>query len=112
MKNTNGNAAEITKWVWYSVQCSYWTDDFDDLSKTESVDEAVGGIPCCPYCGMVGYQIELDKWNEALTTYSEVEPGYQDFVLGLKTICRGLGVSVSALWEDYKRHRNDKKDKE
>ena len=56
MKNTNGNAAEITKWVWCSAQCSYWTDNFDDLSET---DEA--SIPCCPYCGMVGYQVELDE---------------------------------------------------
>ena len=112
-KNTNGQGVtETIVWLWYSAQCSYWTDDFDDLDKTESVDKAVGGIPCCPHCGMVGYQIELGDWNDGLAHYDREEPGYQDFIIELKKTCRGMGVSTTALWEDHKRHRDDKKDKE
>ena len=107
MKNTNGNAAEIPKWMWYSTACSYWTDNFDDLAGTE-----YGAIPCCPRCGAVGYQVDLDEWNEGMAHHDGEDPGYRDFIIELKTTCRGAGVSLSALWEDYKRHRNDKKDKE
>ena len=88
------------RWIWYSANCSYWTDNFDNLSAT-----AHGSIPCCPHCGCVGYQAESDKWDEGITTFNTDDPGYQNFIMGLKKVCRGNGVSVSALWKDYKKHK-------
>ena len=86
------------EWVWYSIDCSYWTDDFGDLSETE-----YGFIPCCPRCGLVGYQAELDAWNEGVKEFDEKDPGYRDFINEIKKTCKGPGVTVTKLWEDHKK---------
>ena len=101
LKNTNGhNGSRIAELVWYSNDCSYWTDNFNNLGHTD-----IHAIPCCPHCGCVGYQIELDEWNKSLATHNEGSPGYQEFITQLKETCKGSSVSITALWDDYKKHK-------
>ena len=102
LKNTNGhNEFDVTELVWYSNACSYWTDNFDNLSTTDFPFS----IPTCPHCGSVGYQIELDEWNKSLAIHNEGSPGYQEFITQLKETCKGSGVLTSDLWDDYKKHK-------
>ena len=89
------------EWIWYSVSCSYWTDNFDDLTNDLTANGL--SIPCCPRCGMVGYQIELDMWNEGLEKYDKEEPGYKDFINEIKKTCNGPDVTVIKLWEKHKK---------
>ena len=58
----------------YGVGCVWW-DNIDKVAKTES------GLPCCPYCGSVLFEME----NEAafLSGVPETEkqyPGYGEYV--------------------------------
>ena len=97
-KGPKMNNEKAEEWIWYSTMCSYWTDDFDKLSS-------ISGIPCCPHCRCVGFQVELGIWYEGIKKYDLKDPGYQDFMSGLKNVCRGSGVTVSDLWKDHKKHK-------
>ena len=41
--------------IWYGT-CTYWTDDWNKLSKS------LGTIPCCPACHAPGFQITAKEW--------------------------------------------------
>lgn len=86
--------------IWYGF-CTYWTDEWDSLSATEPVEgEAIShGIPCCPKCGSVGYQMTLLDWNEGIEKYeAEGHTGYAAFIEGLKEQCNGK-MTIMELWE-------------
>lgn len=46
--------------LWYGAGCTYWTDEWDALASTG--EGPLGGIPCCPRCGSVGYEIRRAQW--------------------------------------------------
>lgn len=50
------NKDDPSRYVFYSAKCTYWTDDFSKLGRTGF------GIPCCPVCGMVGFQCTFEEW--------------------------------------------------
>lgn len=86
--------------IWYGF-CTYWTDDWEALSATPVEDTATGGhgIPCCPECGSVGYQMTLQEWNEGVEKYeSEDNAGYAAFIAELKEKCHGK-TTILQLWE-------------
>ena len=86
--------------IWYGF-CTYWTDDWDKLSATEPVEgEAIShGIPCCPECGSVGYQMTAQEWKEGVEKYeADGHTGYATFIEGLKEQCNGK-VTIMELWE-------------
>jgi hypothetical protein len=89
--------------IWYGF-CTFWTDDWGQLSRTEHEGNGsiVGGIPCCPDCGSVGYQIEDDEWWEGVQIVEKAEPGYYKFIRGLKDTCHGPDKSVGDLWDERK----------
>ena len=69
--------------MWYSARCTYWTDDWSTLVL------AIGsGIPTCPNCGSVGFQGEMGPWLESAEAYGEANPGYFQFLLGIKEVCK------------------------
>lgn len=77
--------------LWYSVKCSYWTDDFDKLTKMGP------GIPCCPHCKSPGFQDEAGRWLDGAKKFDEKEPGYSDFLNRMKEKCQT--ASIAKLWE-------------
>ena len=80
--------------IWYGF-CTYWTDDWDALTPTPENK----GIPSCPECGSVGYQMTLQDWNEGIERYeADDNPGYGTFVTELKGKCHGK-TTMLQLWE-------------
>lgn len=66
--------------VWYSAGCTLWTDDFDVLNTR--------GIPSCPHCGAVGFQISAEEWEKGIRKFERTYPGYLALLTGLKEKCR------------------------
>lgn len=58
------------KWAFYSVGCCWWTSFPEDLG------ELPDGLPCCPHCGSVLLQAELNKFvAEAVLNPEHYGPG-------------------------------------
>lgn len=89
--------------IWYGF-CTYWTDDWDELSTVPQEDD-VGApeIPCCPECGSVGFEIEDDEWWEGVQRVEQDQRGYYSFIKALREHCHGKGISIGDLWEEYKK---------
>jgi len=86
---TSDDASRI---MWYGT-CTYWTDDWDMLSKTDD------GIPCCPKCGSVGFIIKYDKWHDGAIQFDEgINRGYLKFLMELKETCHG-NTNIMDLWK-------------
>lgn len=90
--------------VWYGF-CTFWTDDWGQLSATPSPEGAAikSGLPCCPDCGSVGYQVDKGDWEEGVGKLEAAEPGYAKFIAGVKELCHGKGISLGSLWEEHKK---------
>ena len=89
--------------IWYGF-CTFWTDDWGQLSATPSPEGAAikSGIPCCPECRSIGFQIESDLWWEGVQKMEEAEPGYYKFIKDHRNTCRGKGISLGDLWDEKK----------
>jgi len=88
---------EIPEQIWYGL-CTYWTDDWDALTPTPENK----GIPSCPECGSVGFQMTVQEWNEGIKTYeADDNPGYGAFINELKGKCHGK-TTLLQLWEQKK----------
>jgi hypothetical protein len=106
--NTHGQpttANDPQRMMWYSSQCSYWTDDWDNLKKFGP------GIPCCPHCGCPGMQTMVLHWNNGASELDKEEPGYISFLQDVKEKCYGKGVSIGKLWERVRASSNSEMDK-
>lgn len=78
--------------IWYSAQCTFWTDDWS-LLKT------VGpGIPCCPHCMMPGMQTMFKHWDKGAKEMDTREPGYYTFLQDVKDKCLGKGQAIGKIW--------------
>jgi len=83
--------------IWYGF-CTYWTDDWDFLKPTPENK----GIPSCPECGSVGFQMTIQDWNQGIAKYEVPDnPGYAVFVTELKEKCHGK-TTMLELWEQKK----------
>lgn len=55
--------------------CTFWTDDWELMRRARA--ERGSLIPCCPYCGSVGYEIDKQKWwAQARAHEANWHPGY------------------------------------
>lgn len=87
--------------VWESQGCTYWTDDFDQLTETED------GAFVCPVCGSAGITV---PWDELVLAARELEmenPGYEALLESLKEQCRPRDVTERFL-AVYKRWREER----
>lgn len=59
----------------YGARCSWW-DSIDKVSTTPS------GLPCCPHCGGVLFEIESEAawWAAARDFETRQQPGYVAFL--------------------------------
>lgn len=56
--------------VWYSVSCTFWTDEWDKLGAS-----AFYQIPVCPNCGSMGYNGPAQEF-EVSPKFEREHPGY------------------------------------
>jgi hypothetical protein len=88
--------------IWYGL-CTYWTDDWDALKPTPENK----GIPSCPECGSVGFQMTRQEWNEGVAKYeADGNPGYTHFINNVKGNCMGKTTLLEA-WERQKEVQKD-----
>ncbi len=87
-------ATDPNRLIWYSSNCSFWTDDWGQIAK-------VGGIPCCPTCQAPGFQTTAQEWEFGISTYDKVKPGYSVWLNGLKGCCHGRAVTIKDLWQQH-----------
>lgn len=83
------HGADPGRMIFYVAgNCGFWTDDMDRLAHT-----AIGGIPCCPGCGAVGFQTTAKKWSDGAADYAESHPGYVALLMDKKNKCARLEAS-------------------
>jgi len=71
-------AVDSTRLIWYAP-CQHWTDNWDLLDHTKE------GIPICPICRHVGFQIKAYQWFSDIDKYeANGHPGYMQQVLILE----------------------------
>jgi len=79
--------------VWYGV-CTYWTDDWDNISTVDVIE-----IPHCPHCGSPGFQTDAFSWFGGASEYDKTNSGYLKFLVGMKETCHGRGVTLQSLYD-------------
>jgi hypothetical protein len=70
--------------VAYGVLCAWW-DDVANVGK-----HAVTGLPCCPHCKGLLYEMPRAEWETATKLYAASSADlaeYPDFVAWLKGKC-------------------------
>lgn len=87
--------------IWFSIHCSYWTDDFSKLKLTFP-----NGIPVCPNCKSLGFQTKYKDWERSAKRYeSNDHPRYWEFILSIKEKCvtkmNGKPVSVKLVYKKW-----------
>lgn len=60
-------ALETEPLIAYGARCSWW-DAKENAGTRESGYKGVPGLPCCPHCGGVLFEIEERTWNLGVET--------------------------------------------
>lgn len=67
--------------VFYGL-CTFWTDDWASLGRTRE------GIPCCPYCGAVGFEMDRKEWLRQIAAHeAKGNPDYLAMMRWAKDRC-------------------------
>ncbi len=74
--------------LFHSVNCGFWTIDFDKLSSN-------GGIPCCPTCGSPGFETTTEEWDKGL---DQMSAKYVDWIDGMQEKCNPKFKEESVKW--------------
>lgn len=68
----------------YGARCQWW----DDKRKAGSKDGTPTGLPCCPQCGGMLFEIDDAKWYESIRRHQERRsPGYVAFMDWVRGKC-------------------------
>ena len=69
--------------VWYTAGkgCDYWTDDWSKLAVNGL------GIPTCPFCGSLGFQVKAGAWDKGAQQKEAETPGYLEVLARKKEAC-------------------------
>lgn len=82
-------ADDPTRLIWYSPQCGFWTDDWDEVQVLPSEAHS-DGIPCCPQCGLPGFVCTAKLWDDGAAIFQRKgNPGYLNFLEDIKGMCCG-----------------------
>lgn len=78
----------------YGATCAWW-DSIDKVSKTP------GGLPCCPHCGGVLFEMPTEEawWRSVDTHERNGHPGYRWFITWLRGKCFGGFPEAMAAYE-------------
>jgi hypothetical protein len=60
----------------YGVHCVWW-DGIEKVGKTPERNRI--SLPCCPHCGSVLFEMDIDDWWRQVNKYDETHPGYRQF---------------------------------
>ena len=74
-KQTTAN--DPNRFIWYGVNCVYWTDDTSKLARR-------GMTPCCPKCGSVGFQSTARSFLDPVKIAEHEANGHPNYAAALK----------------------------
>lgn len=83
--------------IWYSVKCSYWTDDW-----TKTKQHVHSPIPCCPVCLSPGFQTTAGAWEKGVAeTEIANHPRYGEFIAAQKEHCAPGGCDLIKRYKEF-----------
>ena len=71
------------KLIVYGACCVWW----DARDKAATLDGEPGGLPCCPNCPGVLFQVEEREWWACADRKEATEPGYRELIEWLRGRC-------------------------
>lgn len=80
--------------------CTFWSDDWKGMREQRVLNGgAADSIPCCPFCGSVGFEIPKTKWLADAARYEAAgHPGYVAMVMWGKGRCFPNYSMMEAAW--------------
>lgn len=74
---SNGEGTNLMpQLIAYGARCVWW----DSVNETKTLQGPTGhGIPCCPHCSGVLFQMDEIEWNMSIEEYENTHKGYRDF---------------------------------
>lgn len=83
----------------YSAGCS-WSGPISATARN------AGGLPCCPHCGSVLFEINEEAWKTDIAEHEKKHPGLQDFLTWSEAQPR-CWKSLDAAAADYAKEKNN-----
>lgn len=75
----NLDRARAMRKIVYGARCTWW-DSIDKIGIMPGTDRGngMGGLPCCPHCRGVLYEMDsIEPWNAGMARYEAAgHPGY------------------------------------
>lgn len=87
----------------YGARCVWW-DGIEKIGKTPAgvgPTAKMGGLPCCPHCGGVLFEMDSPKrwWDGVAKHEANGNPGYRAFIEWLKGKCFPTMDDAKAAYE-------------
>lgn len=98
-------ALETEPLIAYGARCSWW-DAKENAGTRESGYKGVPGLPCCPHCGGVLFEIEERTWNIGVETreafkWAAERDDYPELVAWSRGRCYPEPDAMLAGWEEH-----------
>lgn len=68
------------KTVVYGARCVWW----DTIDKAATLP---GGLPCCPHCKSVLFEMDLGTWWKGIDHHAASNPGYREMMMWSQSKC-------------------------
>lgn len=79
----------------YSAHGTWW-DSIDKIALTKS------GLPCCPHCGSVLFEMTEWNWWAGVKKYDQEHPGYWDMLTWARGRCFANLPAMQKAYEESK----------
>ena len=74
----------------YGAGCVWW-DSIDKAGNLNACTDTkltnTYGLPCCPHCGSVLFEVDENEWYKNIDEYDKTHPGYKDLVKWMRGKC-------------------------
>lgn len=89
-----------TRYV-YSAGCT-WNESISEVAKT-----GAGGLPCCPHCGSVLFELPNEaKWFGGAAKHDKTHEGYLEFIKWVRGKCF-TGAEMEGLRKALKAYEEE-----
>lgn len=90
------NTVKIDTRIVYSVHGTWW----DSIGK---VGKNASGLPCCPHCGSVLFEMESEEpwWRGAQKYEDDGHPGYVDMMKWARSQCFPNMAALEAAYAEH-----------
>lgn len=79
----------------YGANCVWW----ETIDKVATLP---GGLPCCPHCRSVLFEIGEHEWAANVREQDKKQPGYRDLVMWMRGKCFRTFEQAEAAYKTQK----------